>query len=118
MDIIESVSNTPNVLKQIQAWEIKHNLLGKNRYIPMLEAYRRTMEFHKGDSSKSKMLALPSELKNVREYFTPSYCALEHKRCLNWYDLTDKGRAIIDDLINTITWSENLNTILFNQKKF
>lgn len=109
-------SAEPNVLKQIQAWEIKHNLLGKTRCVPMLEAYRRTMEFHNGDTSKTKMLALPSELKNVSDFFTLSN--LEHKRCLNWYDLTDKGRAIIDDLINTITWSENLNTILFNLKIF
>ena len=107
-----------NTLVIIQAWEQRNKLIAYKRYVPLLEAYRRTMAFTKGDATKTKMLAFPFELKKVKEYFKPNSIYGEVKHAQNWYDLTPKGIELVNDLKKDLTWNDEIDILLFNQTEF
>lgn len=69
-------------------------LLKKHNTV-LTEIFRRLNYFHHGDVDKGLLLlALPSEAKPLKEagFITPS--RNETPRTLNWYRLTNKGKAL------------------------
>ena len=96
-------------------WIRKHKLK-KPVYLNMLETYRRINMFHNGDiDSRMVLLAYPSEVKQSIEYGLLKPYSKVQPYCLSWYDLTEKGKNLISDLMNEITWNEKeMNNSTFN----
>lgn len=104
-----------SILQEIENWKRDNNIKAKNKYIPLLECYRRIHQFNKGSMNENLVLiAYPSEVKAVRDCFNLSN-GKETPRVLNWYNLTDKGKKIISDLMSRISWNEKeINQFIFD----
>ena len=91
-------------------WKQRNGLKKRSQYSPLLEAFRRINMFKKGNvDSTMVLLEFPSSVKDVKEFVAP-YSG-EQKRCLNWYNLTDKGKELIKDL--NLVWDEEMNNEIF-----
>ena len=103
-----------NILLKIESWKKRNNVTTKPLYTPLLESYRRAMEFKKGDfSSNLLLLAYPSEVKQCKKWLIP--CSKETPRVLNWYKLTEEGKIVLQDLNKSIGWnSKEMNDYFFN----
>lgn len=97
--------------QKIEDWKKRNGLKKRSLYSPLIEAFRRINMFKKGDiNSTMILLEFPSSVKDAKEFFTPY--SREQKRCLNWYNLTEKGKEVIKDL--DLVWNEDeMNQELF-----
>lgn len=65
--------------------------------IQLSEVKRRIREFKNGDKDAPMIfLGMPSEVKTLVEKDILTPYSREQKRVLNWYNLTEKGKSIID----------------------
>jgi len=100
-----------SIHQEIAEWKKRNGLTKRSQYSPLIEAFRRINMFKKGDINASMvLLEFPSSVKDVKEFIVPSY--KESKRCLNWYNLTEKGKEVIKDL-NLVWNEEEMNHELF-----
>ena len=98
------------VQKEISAWKKRNGLTRRVHYSPLIEAFRRVNQFHKGDvNSRLILLNYPSEVKSAKEFIVPN--SRESKRCLVWYNLTARGKELVKDL--KIEWSNEVSEYLF-----
>lgn len=96
--------------QEIENWKKRNGLKKRSQYSPLIEAFRRINMFKKGDiNSTMVLLEFPSSVKDVKEFISPY--SREQKRCLNWYNLTEKGKEVIKDL--NLVWNEEMNYELF-----
>ena len=103
-----------SILLKIESWKKRNNITTKPLYIPLLESYRRAMEFRKGDfSSNFILLAYPSKVKQCKKWLIPSYTK-ETQKVLNWYKLTEEGKNVLQDLNKSIGWNKEMNDYFFN----
>ncbi|MDA3780326.1 MAG: hypothetical protein PF487_08955 [Bacteroidales bacterium] len=104
-----------SVLMQIEDWKKDNNIKAKEKFIPLLECYRRIYQFNNGNIHEKLLIpALPSEVKGAKEYFEPSYSRIT-PRVINWYKLTNEGKRVINNLMNRISWNrDELNQWIFD----
>ena len=102
-----------NTLVVVQDWCKRNGLTSKTKRNEMLEAYRRTMDYNKGDLNSVRMLSIPSRIKSVKEFLITA--TKEQPRIWGWYKLTDNGKEVVQDLIDKNVWSEYLNALIYNQ---
>jgi hypothetical protein len=58
------------------------------------------------------LLSAPSYVKSSKKYYTPY--SREKAYTLNWYNLTDKGKQVIEDLMANLKWNKKeMNMYLF-----
>lgn len=102
-----------SILQKINSWKVDNKLTTQSLYKPLLKAYRRVMMFKQGDfSSNLVLLAYPSEVKFVRKYLIP--CNKELPRAINWYKLTEEGKAVLENLNKSIGWNtKEMNDYFF-----
>ena len=95
-------------------WAKENKLTRQKKKVMMLEAWRRSHMFHKGNcKAELLILALPSEVKGLEEYIIPSRGLTP--RVNNWFKLTPKGQKIVNYLSNKIKFSEKRhNEEIFN----
>lgn len=75
----------------------------------LTEIYRRLNFFHKGNvNEKLMLLALPSEVKSIKEFGIIEPYNKEVPRTTNWYSLTTKGKMFFKNYIKKISEKENL----------
>lgn len=69
--------------------------------IQLSEVKRRIKEFKNGDKNAPMIfLGFPSEVKTLVEKGILTPYSKETKRTLNWYNLTEKGKTIIDQVFH------------------
>jgi hypothetical protein len=95
-------------------WAKENKLTRQKVQVVMLEAWRRSHMFHKGNCRANLMvLALPSEVKGMSEFLVPSDGRVI-PRHHNWYKLTLKGQQVINNLSSKIDFSEKRhNQLIF-----
>ncbi len=102
-----------NTLVVIQDWLKRNGLTTKTKRNEMLEAYRITMQFHNGNVNETRTLSIPSNVKSVSDLLITS--TKEYPKIWGWYKLTEKGKEVVQDLIDKNVWNEYLNALIFNQ---
>jgi len=97
--------------QEIENWKKRNGLKKRSQYSPLIEAFRRINMFQKGDVNATMvLLEFPSSVKDVKEFISPY--SREQARCLNWYNLTEKGKEVIKDL-NLVWDGDEMNHELF-----
>jgi len=104
----------------IYDWVKAHNLKKAQQMI-LIETWRRLHMSGKGDmNEKCLTLAFPSEVKTSKEFLKNSYGS-ETPRINNWYSLTEKGKELMKDLSQRLSFkdgkdilSNEFNLELFN----
>ena len=98
----------------IYNWSVDNNITRQKVKNMMLEAWRRVHMFQKGNSGANLLvLALPSQMKGLEDYFTPSSSLTP--RVYNWFKLTSKGQEIVNKLSSQLTFSEKRHNLgIFN----
>lgn len=100
------------VIQELLSWK-KRNKLNKQQCDVLLECYRRSNMFHNGGlHHKLAYLGLPSDTNKCSEYITPVYGRII-PQTINWFMITTKGKNVITDLSDRITWNESMNYELY-----
>lgn len=78
------------------------------------EIYRRLNGLSKGNLNEPLLyLAFPSEANVIKEFDLITPYSIEHKRVLNWYRLTEKGKTFFQNYVTKRQLSYNENHRLF-----
>ena len=83
----------------------------------LTEIYRRLNYFNNGDVNENLLLlALPSDVKPIKQYDFIVPTSKEIPRALNWYKLTPKGKEFFKNYVTKNKLSEKVNNKLFNNE--
>lgn len=95
-------------------WRKKNEFTRKNQYLPIIKIYRRLNMFKNGDVNASQiMLAYPNEVKYIKSLLNPY--SIETAKVLNWYNLSNLGKKLMEDLMAELTWNEKeMNIKIYN----
>jgi hypothetical protein len=83
--------------------------LEENRILT--EIYRRLNYFHGGDVTRPMVLLdFPYSAKSIVKLgLIKTYSNQEHARCLNWYNLTEKGQEFFKNYIEKVDTTKNVD---------